>query len=466
MPTIFDRLTRFLKGDSPASRLPSSILPDGVTDINAPFWTVDVLASLESEYGAIAKPYQENPLVRAAIEAMRRNAPKATLQVGYFDDDGGFDPVDHPLLRIWQCPAPGESDVTMIEHIYESLIGSIGGTCDTGGDGNAYVQLVTDRDNATGGTVRELQPIPASWIQWPIMGASIGEVVTYPVTGSDFGRSYTFDLPAEMVLHMKIGKSAYGRARGRSPLDAVQAELALIKLVSMYETTVLRRAGVPSFIVSVLGMAGMSMQENQISELKYQIRKASSGERLGDPVVAGGEIKIDTPGFSPQQLTVAEMSQLAVARVCGVLGWAPMSLKQPDTGKTYSNLIEANKASWRDAVVPFTELIAAELTRHVRSHAFGDSGGVFAADPRLSVRFDVSQIEELAVDQDKMADRAVKLFNAGVFTLNEARGVMGLAEVEDGDEMPGESESTTEDTPANEDETMDEEDSDDGRQDS
>lgn len=430
MPTLLDRLTQYFKGNSPTDRLPSTITPEGVTDINAPFWSVDVIASLNSEYGALAKPYQDNPLVRAAIEAMRRNATKATLQVGYFDDDGGFDPIDHPLLRIWSNPAPGETDGTLIEHVYESLLGSLGGSCDTGGDGNAYIQLVADRDATTGGTIKELQPIPATWVQWPVMGSAIGEVISYPIMGSDFGRSYTLDLPADMLFHAKVGKSAYGRLRGRTPLDSVQAELALIKLVSMYETTVLRRSGVPSFIVSVLGMAGMSMQEDQIDDFKYKLKRASSGERTGDPLVHGGDIKVDTPGFSPQQLTVAEMSQLAVARVCGVLGWTPMSLKQPDTGKTYSNLIEANKASWRDAIVPFLELVAAELTRHVRTHAFGDSGGVAAADPKLSVRFDVSQIEELAVDQDKVAERSVRLYGAGIVTVNEARSFIGLADME------------------------------------
>jgi hypothetical protein len=127
------------------------------------------------------------------------------------------------------------------------------------------------------------------------------------------------------------------------------------------------------------------------------------------------------------------MAELAVARVCGVLGWAPMSLKQPDTGKTYSNLIEANKASWRDAILPFLETVAASLTKAVRTHSWAYDDKFAEPDPYLAVRFDFSQIEELAVDMDKIADRATKLINATqpIITVDEARTMLGLAKMDD-----------------------------------
>ena len=144
------------------------------------------------------------------------------------------------------------------------------------------------------------------------------------------------------------------------------------------------------------------------------------------------------------------MAELAVARVCGVLGWAPMSLKQPDTGKTYSNLIEANKASWRDAIIPFLETIAAVLTRAVRTHTFAYDGTTVGPDPMLAVRFDTSQIEELAIDADKIADRVTKLINATqpVITVDEGRAMLGLGKMdpEDAQEMADAAETETEDT--------------------
>lgn len=424
---ILDTITRLF-----AKSAPTSITPD-TSDVPATAWSVDVVNALTEDYGSLARPYELNPLVAAAIEAMRRNASKATLQVGYYDEDGGFEPIEHPLLEIWKQPAPGETDATLIEHFYRSLLSS-----DNNG-GNGFAQLVSDRDDSTGGTIREIQPLPCNWIHWPVMGAAIGEIIDYPVTGSDYGRTYTFAVPAARMLHAKTGVSTFGRAFGRTPLDAVKAELALIKLVSMYETTVLSRSGVPSFIISLLGTSGQMIGRDQMATLKTDLKRAMSGKSVGDPFVTKGEMKIDTPGFSPEQLSVAVMAELAVARVCGVLGWAPMSLKQPDTGKTYSNLIEANKASWRDAVIPFLDLLAGVLTRAVRTHAWGYDDQVSQPDAKLAVRFDTSQIEELAVDMDKMADRVVKLVNVDVIKRNEGRTMLGLAEL---DEMEGESDAS------------------------
>lgn len=420
---ILDTITRLF-----SKSLPTSVTAD-TADVAAPGWTFDIVNALDDDYGTLAKPYELNPLVMAAIEAMRRNALKATLQVGYYDENGGFEPVEHPLLEIWKSPAPGETDATMIEHLYRSFV-----TSDLNG-GNAFVQLIPD---AAGAAIRELQPIPCHWVQWPKMGRAIGEILEYPVVGSDYGRTYAFSIPSELMLHVKTGVSTNGRAFGRTPLDAVKPELALIKLVSMYETTVLSRSGVPSFIISLLGTSAQMIGRDQIATLKSDIKRAMSGKAVGDPFVTKGEMKIETPGFSPRDLSVAEMAELAVARVCGVLGWAPMTLKQPDTGKTYSNLIEANKASFRDAVSPFLETIAASLTSAVRRHRFAYGDLVAEPDDYLAVRFDTSQIEELAADLDKIADRVTKLINAtqSVITVDEGRAMLGMGEMEDDEMQP------------------------------
>ena len=389
--------------------------------IDASAWTVDVINALSDDYANLARPYSDNPVIRAAIEAMRRNACKATLQVGYYDEDGGFTCIDHPLLQVWKEPAPGESESTLIEFIYGQLLE----------DGNAYCQIVPDR---AGRSAVELQPIPYGWMQPLGYGEAIGEIATYPVIGYDGGRMFSFVVPREQMLHWRVGKSTISMAKGRSPLESVRAELALIKLAAMYETTILSRSGVPSWLVSLNGTGAQMMTSDNISVLQQDIKRAVSGKGVGRPLIfKGGELDIKTPGFSPRDLSVNEMTEIAVARVCGVLGWAPMSLKQPDTGKTYSNLVEANKASWRDAVIPFLDLLSAQLSRIVRTLTVSYGDMTAGPNPELSVRFDVSQIEELAVDQKAVADRAVALYTSGIVSINEARQILGMGEIEEMD---------------------------------
>jgi hypothetical protein len=202
-------------------------------------------------------------------------------------------------------------------------------------------------------------------------------------------------------------------------------------MTAIYETTILSRSGVPSWLVSLTGTGAQMMTSDNIAVLQSDIKRAVSGKGVGRPLIfKGGELDIKTPGFSPKDLSVQEMTEIAVARVCGVLGWSPMSLKQPDTGKTYSNLIEANRASWRDAIIPFLELLSMQLTRLVRTLPTGYDGAIAQPDNMLTVRFDTSQIEELAADTKALSDRAVALYQSGLLSLNEARQIMGYAEIE------------------------------------
>jgi HK97 family phage portal protein len=261
------------------------------------------------------------------------------------------------------------------------------------------------------------------------MGESINEVIEYPVQGSDWGRAYNYSVPAELMLAYRQGRSSYAQSRGVSVLDSVVAEMALVKIIGQYETTVLSRSGVPSLIVSLKTLGNLS--DLQLSQVQSDLARAVSGKAVGRPFVGTSEMDIKSPGFSPKDLSVSEMADLATARICGVLGWAPMSLKQPDTGKTYSNLVEANKASWRDAVIPFLDLVAGELTRLVQTLPIACGGVTSQPNPELCVRFDTSQIEELSVDRKALMDIATAGVGAGIFTINEARATLGLGELEE-----------------------------------
>jgi len=414
MPTLFDNIrSRFTKS------LRAGVAAN-TADIAATSWTVDMMTGLSNDYMTLARPYNQVSVVQAAIQAMKRNATKATMQVGRWDEDGGFVPVYHPLQQLWQRPSPGESDATVLEHLYSSL-------CD---NGNAYVQVIT---NTAGNAVTELMPIPSPWVLRPVMGESINEVLEYPVMGSDWGRSYNYSVPAELMLAFRQGRSTYAQSRGVSTLDSVVAEMALVKIIGQYETTVLSRSGVPSLIVSLKTLGNLS--DAQLSQVQADLARAVSGKAVGRPFVGTSEMDIKSPGFSPKDLSVSEMADLATARICGVLGWAPMSLKQPDTGKTYSNLVEANKASWRDAVIPFLDLVAGELTRLVQTLPIACNGMTSQPDESLCVRFDTSQIEELSVDRKALMDIATAGVNAGIFTVNEARATLGLGEMEEPEEV-------------------------------
>lgn len=383
------------------------------TDIEASAWTVDVMTGLNNDFATLARPYSQVSVVQAAIQAMRRNASKAVMQVGKWDECGGFIPVEHPLQHLWQRPGPGETDITLLEFIYASILDN----------GNCYIQIIISR----GGAVAELMPIPATWIMRPIMGESINEVLEWPIIGSDWGRVYNYSVPAAEMIHLRTSRTTYAMSRGMSVLESTVAELALLKILAQYETTVLSRSGVPSLIVSLKTMGNLT--DDQLAQIKNDLNRAVSGKAVGRSFVGTSEMDIKSPGFSPKDLSVSEMADLATARVCGVTGWSPMSLKQPDTGKTYSNLIEANKSSWRDAIIPFLDMVAGKLSEIVQTLPVTCRGQTSQPDPELCVRFDVSSVEELAGDKKILMDWAVAGVNAGIITIDEARADLGYGKM-------------------------------------
>jgi len=78
----------------------------------------------------------------------------------------------------------------------------------------------------------------------------------------------------------------------------------------------------------------------------------------------------------------------------------------------------------------------------VRTLPTGYDGAIAQPDSMLSVRFDTSQIEELAADTKALAERVAMLYQSDkpVITLNEARQIMGYAEIEsaEGGDTPAE----------------------------
>lgn len=423
----------------------SKALPTAVeaqsTAVDVHAWTTQVMAAIKDDHMSTARPYAQVNVVQAAIQAMKRNAAKTVLQVGKYDEEGGFTPVEHPLPLLWQRPAPGETDITFLEFIYESLLEH----------GNAYIQLIS---NKAGNAVVEMMAVPYIWVMPPVLGKSLMEVETYRVIGSDWGRMYNFETPGPMMMHFRTGRTNHKRVIGLSVLDSVVSEMALLKVLAQYETTILQRSGVPSWIVSL--KTQQSLSNEQAAQIQGDLKRSMQGESVGRPFISTNEIDIKSPGFSPRELSVAEMADLATARVCGVLGWAPMSLKQPDTGKTYSNLIEANKASWRDAVIPFLDMIASQLTRLILTMPVAFDGVTAQPDPELVVRFDTSQIEELAVDKKVVVDRVVAAVNAGIMTIDEARADLELgpmSEAQKQEMQEGETEETEEPGETEENET-------------
>jgi hypothetical protein len=148
-------------------------------------------------------------------------------------------------------------------------------------------------------------------------------------------------------------------------------------------------------------------------------------DKAGTVAVLAGQYTVTPVGFSPEQMTLDKLPQNAIGRISASIGVAAMSVGLPDPGKTYSNLGEANKASW-GTIVSIQELVGETL----RWELMPD----FGLDPeQYVVEYDYQHIQELQEPLDAIHARIREDFTANIITQNEAREERGNEPMPEGD---------------------------------
>jgi phage portal protein BeeE len=155
------------------------------------------------------------------------------------------------------------------------------------------------------------------------------------------------------------------------------------------------------------------------------MRESFGGEQRGSALILQGMFKVQTLSFSPEQLALDKLPTHAIARIAAAMGVAPMSLGLPDAGKTYSNLGEANRASW--GTIQATQELVAETLRYQLLSDFG-------LDPEKNTpEYDYSEIQEMQESLDAIWRRVGQGFRDGIITRNEGRDLLGFPQDPMGD---------------------------------
>ena len=120
-------------------------------------------------------------------------------------------------------------------------------------------------------------------------------------------------------------------------------------------------------------------------------------------------------GFSPKDMDFMEARNGAARDIALALGVPPMLLGIPGDN-TYSNYQEANRAFWRQTVLPIVNRLANSLQNWL--------GPVWSGDLRLG--FDRDAVEALATDREALWTRVNQ---ADFLTVNEKRTATGYGEI-------------------------------------
>ena len=381
MPNLF---TRLFGGQPAIAETKSTRVLMQLRDLGDPNWTRRSFPALAQE------GFMRNPVVHRCVRLIAEQAARVPLVVR----ENGQALSDHPLLKLLRRPNPHQSGSELLEGVYAFLQTA----------GNAYLSAVL-ADGAVQGLFA-LRPDRVS-----VVAGADGWPSAYAYTVGGTTRTLKLDTqPVASVLHVGLFHPLDDHY-GLAPLEAAQQSLDLHNAAAKWNKALLDNSARPSGALVYSAGAG-SLTNDQFSRLKGELEAAFQGAaNAGRPMVLEGGLDWKSIGISPKDMDFIEAKHAAAREIALCFGVPPMLLGIPGDN-TYSNLAEANKALWRQTIVPLVRRVTDDLSFWL-SPAFGDA----------ALEADFDGVEALAEDQ---ANRWSRIGGAGFLSDAEKREMLGV----------------------------------------
>lgn len=357
-----------------------------------PVWTTRNYASLARE------GFVRNVIAFRAV----RMVAEAAASVPWAVSEDGERLDQHSLLSVLRNPNERQSGPELIEALVSNLLLS----------GNAYLEgMILDND------LRELHALRPDRVKvvpgedgWP-------QAYEYGVAGTTVRFDQSLD-EMSPILHLSIYHPLDDHY-GFAPLEAAQMALDVHNSSSAWNKALLDNAARPSGALVYQGGEG-NLTEEQFDRLKEELETSFQGARnAGRPLLLEGGLDWKAMSLSPRDMDFFEARNQAAREIALAFGVPPQLLGIPGDN-TYSNFQEANRAFWRQTILPLLRRTAQSVESWVQK-LYGDG---------LTVRFDEATITALSAERDTMLQRVLE---AGFLTVNEKREALDYPPIEGGD---------------------------------
>lgn len=284
--------------------------------------------------------FMRNPVVYRCIRLIAEAANRVPLTVVA----DGQKVADHPLAELLARPNGRQSGAELLEAVYAYLQTA----------GNAYLQA-----GIVDGAVRTLFVLRPD--RMSVVAGRDGWPVAYDYkAGGRATRISQEPLPVPGVLHLALFHPMDDHY-GMAPLEAAQTSLDIHNASAQWNKALLDNAARPSGAL-VYSAAGGNLTEDQFSRLKGELEEQFSGAaNAGRPMVLDGGLDWKAIAMSPREMDFIEARHAAARDIALAFGVPPMLLGIPGDN-TYANLAEANRALWRQTLVPLVVRVAEELS--------------------------------------------------------------------------------------------------------
>jgi HK97 family phage portal protein len=333
---------------------------------NRPRWT-------PRDYHALAREgYAKNPIAFRSVRMIAEAAANVPLLLY----EGAREHDEHPLLALLRKPNPRQTGADLVEQLAGYLLVS----------GNAYLERVSVLDE-----VRELHALRPDRMK--VIPGAEGWAEAYEYrAGSASVRFVMSETPAP-ILHLTLFNPLDDHY-GMSPLEAAQASLDVHNAASAWNKALLDNAARPSGAL-VYSAAGGNLSDEQFERLKSELEAHYQGAaNAGRPLLLEGGLDWKGLSLSPKDMDFVEAKHIAAREIALSFGVPPMLLGIPGDN-TYSNYAEANRAFYRQTVVPLIARIASAL-----GNWLGES---FGGNLRLAP--DLDEVPALSIEREALWKR-------------------------------------------------------------
>ena len=329
-----------------------------------PVWT-------PRDYGALAREgFQRNAVVHRCV----RLIAEAAASVPWLAYDGRRELDDHPLLALLARPNPREAGAAFLESVYGHLQVA----------GNAYLEVV-----ALEGEPRELFALRPDRMRvvpgadgWP-------EAYDYTIGGSTVRFRQDERLPP--ILHLSLFNPVDDHY-GLSPMEAAATALDIHNAAGAWNKALLDNAARPSGALVYAGPQGTNLTDTQFERLKAELDDQFQGAaNAGRPLLLDGGLDWKQLSLSPKDMDFIEAKAAAAREIALAFGVPPLMLGLPGDN-TFSNFAEANRAFWRQAIIPLVKRTAQSVAQWLGP----------AYKPGLTLIPDLDGIEALSSEREAL----------------------------------------------------------------
>ena len=341
-----------------------------------------------------------NPLVYRAVRLIAENASTVPLILHH----QGLELDTHPLLELLARPNARQTGTDFLENLIGHLLVA----------GNAYVEAVSLE-----GQVRELYGLRPDRIT--MVPGPDGWAAAYDYAVGERVMRFRQDGDVPPILHLTLAQP-FNDHFGFAPLEAAASAIDIHNAANQWTKALLDNAARPSGALVYSG--GGSLTEDQFERLKAELEESYTGARnAGRPLLLEGGLDWKAMSLSPRDMDFMEAKNAAAREIALAFGVPPMLLGIPGDN-TYSTFQEANRAFWRQTVLPLVSRTVQALALWL-SPGYADLQG-----GRLSLLPDLDAIEALAADREALWRRVEK---ASFLTVNEKRVAVGYGALEQAD---------------------------------